>query len=114
MIFISSATWHEVTDKIDFSPIQELLDQFDAARYSQQVKGLNFFYLCLDEPSEDLQDEIEFDGEYINVYRLLDYGEVLEMEQASHFIRHLHRIDRFRIYACHESREAVRSALHGS
>ena len=37
--------------------------------------------------SEDLQDEIEFDGEYINVYRLLDYGQVLEVEDAEEIVK---------------------------
>ncbi len=38
-------------------------------------------------------------------------GEVQEMEQASHFIRHLHRIDRFRIYSKKEIQEEVKKAL---
>ena len=37
--------------------------------------------------SEDLQDEIEFDGEYIFVYRLLDYGQVLEVEDAEEIVK---------------------------
>jgi HD superfamily phosphohydrolase len=38
-------------------------------------------------------------------------GEAVSMEEASHFIRHLQRIDRFRVYARPEVRDEVAAAL---
>jgi hypothetical protein len=80
-IFVSSAVWYEIDDKIDFEPIQELLNDFELSTYSEEVTGINFFYLCWDEEeSEDFQDELFYDEEehHINIYRILPYESVLE------------------------------------
>lgn len=81
-VFISSATYQEVTDKVNILHIQELLKEIDLSLFSEQVKGINFIYIAAADTTnhpEILQYDLE--EQTINVHAQLDYKQVLEASE---------------------------------
>ena len=101
MVFITSATWHEITKKVDIQSMQAYFKDLKVGNYSNEVSGINFMYIAMRPENRNHPESIAFDAAYgeLNVSLKLDYEklESADKEVAMEMMKalFLEAIDRF-------------------